>query len=99
MADGDYQVLVADAVQEFLTQLDGKSERIVRDNLGKLTEPHPGQGQGDKERITWRGDDVYRLHIGRTWTAFYDIDEGGDVVKVLEIMPIDDAHKEYGSLD
>lgn len=99
MADGGYEVLVSEEVTSFLNDLDEKSERIVRDNLSKLEEPHPGQGQGDKERIEWRGEMVYRLHIGRTWTAFYDIEEGQSVVKVLDIMPIDDAHKEYGSLD
>lgn len=99
MADGDYQVLVAEGVQEFLEQLDEKSERIVRDNLSKLADPYPGQGQGDKERITWRGDEVYRLHIGRTWTAFYDVDDGESVVRVLDVLPIDEAHKEYGNPD
>lgn len=99
MGDGDYDILVAQDVAEFLSQLDEKSERIVRDNLSKLSEPYPGQGSGDKERITWRGDEVYRLHIGRTWTAFYDVDESEDVVRVLDVLPIDDAHKEYGGLD
>lgn len=95
MGDG-YTILVSQEVEEFLGVLDEKSQRIVRENLGKLSEPHPGRGQGDKERITWRGDEVYRLHIGRTWTAFYDIIEEEAVVRVLKIMSIDEAHKEYG---
>lgn len=95
---GRFEVLVAESVREFLDNLDEKSERIVRENLAKLSEPYPGQGQGDTERITWRGDEVYRLHIGRTWTAFYDIDETEDIVRVLKVMPIDDAHKQYGDL-
>ena len=98
MGDG-YEVLVSPEVNDLLDDLDEKSARIVRENLGKLTDPYPGEGQGDKERITWRGQEVYRLHIGRTWTAFYDIEENDEVVKVLRVMPIDDAHKEYGSLD
>lgn len=98
MAD-EYDVLVAEGVHSFLDSLDEKSERIVRENLAKLVSPYPGEGQGDKERITWRGDEVYRLHIGRTWTAFYDIDKEQSVVRVLRVMSIDDAHKEYGDLD
>lgn len=98
MSDG-YDILVAEGVQDLLDSLDDKSERIVRDNLNKLKQPYPGEGQGDKEQITWRGDEVYRLHIGRTWTAFYDIHDDEVVVKVLKVMPIDDAHEEYGELD
>lgn len=92
----EYQVLVAQEVRELLDSVDDKSERIITDNLSRLKLPYPGEGQGDKEKITWRGQAVYRLHIGRTWTAFYDILEDEVVVKVLKVMPIDDAHKEYG---
>lgn len=98
MGDG-YEVLVSQDIRELLESLDDKSERILRENLEKLAEPYPGEGQGDKERITWRGQEVYRLHIGRTWTAFYDVDDGRSVVYVLKVLPIDDAHKQYGSLD
>lgn len=95
MGDG-YEVLIAQEVLDFLEDRDDKSERIIRENLAKLSTPYPGEGQGDKERITWRGQEVFRLHIGRTWTAFYDIN---DVVRVLKVMPIEDAHQEYGSLN
>jgi len=94
-----YEVLVSREVRDLLDGLDEKSARIVHENLAKLEEPHPGRGSGDKERITWRGRAVYRLHVGRTWTAFYDVEENDGVVKVLRLMPIDDAHREYGSLD
>lgn len=95
---GEYEILVAQGVRDFLDGLDDKSTRIIKDNLGKLSQPHPGRGAGDKEKITWRGQRVYRLHIGRTWTAFYNIEEGDEVVRVLKVMPIDDAHQEYGDL-
>lgn len=95
----EYEVLVALEVVAFLDELDGKSERIVRENLTKLAAPFPGRGAGDKERIEWQGEEVYRLHIGRTWTAFYDVDIEHEVVKVLRVMSIEDAHNEYGSLD
>lgn len=98
MAD-EYEILVAEEVRSLLDSVDPKSERIIREILDKLRSPYPGEGKGDKERITWRGEEVYRLHIGRTWTAFYDVDDGVDIVRVLRVMPIDDAHKEYGSLD
>lgn len=94
-----YEVHVALDVRDFLDSLDQKSKRIIKDNLAKLENPDPGRGQGDKERITWKGAEVYRLVIGRSWTAFYDIDEEGSRVLVRELMPIDQAHKEYGDLD
>lgn len=92
-----YEVHVAIDVRDFLQSLDDKSKRIIKDNLAKLEEPYPGRGQGDKEKIEWKGDEVYRLHIGRSWTAFYDIDEDEGRVLVREILPIDRAHKEYGA--
>lgn len=97
-SDG-YDVLVSQEVRDLLADLGEKSARIVRDDLEKLTNPHPGRGSGEKERVTWRGREVYRLHIGRTWTAFYDVEEVNDVVKVLRVMPIDDSHEAYGRLD
>lgn len=42
---------------------------------------------------------MYRRHVGPTEAAFYDIEEGTEVVQVLKVIPIDDAHTEYGSLD
>jgi len=94
----EYRLLVeADALQ-FVEALDEKSERICKQNLEKLAEnPYPGTGRGDKERLVVDGEPIFRLHIGRTFTAFYDIDEAVDAVRVLEILPIDDAHKRYGS--
>lgn len=94
----EHEILVASTVQDFLDDLDEKSRQIVRENLQKPSNPYPGRGTSDKEKITWRGDEVYRLHIGRTWTAFYDIDDAAGVVRVLKIMSIDRAHKEYGDL-
>lgn len=91
-----YEVRVALEIREFLDSLDEKSRRIITDNLAQLEQPYPGRGAGDKEKIQWQGNHVYRLHIGRTWTAFYDIVESNDLVLVRELLPIDDAHKEYG---
>ena len=97
MGDG-YEVLVSQSVRQFIDELDEQSARIVEENLAKLSEPFPGRGQGDKEAIEWRGESVFRIHIGRTWTAFYDIDRESEVVRVLDVMSIDRAHREYGDL-
>jgi hypothetical protein len=93
-----YAVLLHPDIEGFLSEeLDEKSERICRENLGYLAEhPYPGQGRGDKERLPIDGEKRYRMHIGRTWTAFYSILESEGEVRVTELLPIDEAHKRYG---
>lgn len=93
----EYRLLVEADVLAFIEGLDEKSERICKRNLEKLAEnPYPGRGKGDKERLEVDGETVYRLHIGRTFTAFYDVDEDQETVRVLELLPIDEAHERYG---
>ncbi|WP_436902188.1 type II toxin-antitoxin system RelE family toxin [Halovenus halobia] len=94
-----YNILLDESAREYLVSLDDKSQRIVKDNLSKLAEepyPKPGAGQGDREQLTIEGEEMYRLHIGRTHTAFYIIREDLQEVRVLELMDIDEAHKRYG---
>lgn len=92
-----YELLVSEEVVDFLDNLDSKSRRICKTNLRKLEEnPYPGKGSGDKEKITYAGEEAFRLHIGRTYTAFYKIYEEEGTVRVLEVLPIDVAHKKYG---
>lgn len=76
--------------------LDNKSKSICKKNLQKLSLPYPGRGVGDKERLVIAGKDRYRLHIGRRYTAFYIIDEKEKLVRVIEILGIEAAHKKYG---
>jgi len=94
-----YEVLLAEEAREYVAALDEKSTRIVKDNLRKLADdphPRPGSGSGDKEKLVVDGEELYRLHIGRTHTAFYDILEADEEVRVIEILNIDEAHKRYG---
>ena len=91
-----YEVLLSDEATDFLRSLDNKSKNICKKNLTKLSQPYPGRGIGDKEKLVVAGEEVYRLHIGRTFTAFYIIDEKSRVVRILEILPIEAAHKKYG---
>lgn len=92
----DYDLLVHPDALDFVESLDDKSERICKDNLEKLQEnPYPGRGKGDKEAIVVDGEEVYRLHVGRTFTAFYEVLEDEGAVRVLEVLPIDEAHDRY----
>jgi mRNA-degrading endonuclease RelE of RelBE toxin-antitoxin system len=91
-----YTVLLSDDAFDFLEVLDKKSKNICKKNLEKLSQPYPGRGVGDKERLVVAGEELYRLHIGRTYTAFYIIDERAKIVRVFEILPIKVAHQKYG---
>lgn len=91
-----YDVLLSERARAFLAALDEKSISICKKNLQKLSSPYPGRGSGDKERLVIAGKDRYRLHIGRTYTAFYIIDEEKKLVRVVELLGIEAAHKKYG---
>ena len=87
--------------QDFYGHLPEKSRNIVKDHLlCRINDPYPGSG-ADKEQLFVRGNDRYfRLHIERSFTAFYTIHERegeweGEV-HVFEIMTIEQAHKKYG---
>jgi mRNA-degrading endonuclease RelE of RelBE toxin-antitoxin system len=94
----EYDVLLGDDAREFLAAADEKTERICKENLGYLGEnPYPGRGKGDKEKLPIDGRrDRYRIHISRTYTGIYTVLEDEKEVRVLEIVPIDEAHKRYG---
>jgi len=80
-----------------INSFDEKSRRIIRAKLAALGEnPYPGK-RGDKEKFCLKdGYILYRLHIGRTWTAFYRVYESDKLVKILDALPIEQAHKKYG---
>ena len=92
-----YNLSLSEEAKLFLEILDDKSKRICKNNLKKLKEnPHPGRGSGDKEKLIVKGEEIYRLHIGRTFTAFYVILETKKLIRVVELLSIDKAHKKYG---
>ena len=90
---------VRNTADEFIGSVPEKSRRIIRNALQGLGEnPFPGSG-GNKERLALRGGrEIYRLHIARTYTAFYSVEEENRIVKVYEILPIEQAHKNYGRM-
>ena len=94
----EYTVLLGDAARDFLTVADAKTERICKEKIGFLTEnPYPGRGRGDKEKLPIDARrDRFRMHIARSYTAIYTVLEDETEVRVLEIVPIDEAHKRYG---
>jgi mRNA-degrading endonuclease RelE of RelBE toxin-antitoxin system len=94
-----FQVLIKRKSVDAINELPGKTRRIIHDALGSLEQdPYPGAG-GDKELLHHEeGIEIYRLHIGRSYTAFYTIDIPSRVVQVHDIMTIGQAHKKYGRI-
>ena len=39
---------------------------------------------------------VYRMHVGRTYTIIFKITKESNIVTVLDLMTIEQAHKRYG---
>ena len=91
-----YRLVIRKKALEFINALPSKSQRVVIEKCKTLAyDPFPGQG--DKEIIHRKGHDaIYRLHISRSYTAFYKIYKTEKMVKVLDITTIEQAHKIYG---
>ena len=78
----------------YLSELPEKSRRLIKEKCHALAnDPFPGQG-GDKELLHMEFK-LYRLHVGRSFTVFYQVYEEDNLVKILEIATIDKAHKHY----
>jgi len=91
-----FRLVIKKDALEFVNALPSKSQRIVREKCKTLAnDPFPGDG--DRELIQRKGhEDIYRLHISRSYTAFYKIYKDEKMVKILEITTIEQAHKIYG---
>lgn len=84
------RVLIYRKALKYLSDLPEKSQRIIRDLCHALAEdPFPGQG-GDKELLHLEFK-LYRLHIGRSFTVFYQIREEEGQISILEIVTIEKA--------
>ena len=92
-----YELKIDRRANRFYLSLDEKSRRIVKDHLERLkVDPFPGSS-GDKERLLLPGGKTtFRMHVGRTFTVFYDIDEDSSTVFVNILTTIEEAHKRYG---
>lgn len=93
-----YSVLLSETAHDYYDALDEKSQRIVKRALKALEEepyPRPGAGEGDREKLEIDGEEIYRLHVGRTHTAFYVILEEEAQVRIVDLTTIDEAHKRY----
>lgn len=77
----------------FVKELPVKSRRIILKQLRRLEDPYL---VSEIEKI---GRDIFRLHIGRTYTIFFIILPDRDLVRVTDILPIETAHKRYRRIE
>jgi len=89
-----FTIVIERKAEEFLKKLPQKTRRIAVEKILELQEdPFPG---GNKEKLECpHPPAVYRLHISRSFTVFYLIENDEQVVKIEKIMTIERAHKEY----
>lgn len=93
-----YEIRIGLDAAEFLGSQDEKTQSIIKKNLRKLKgEPYPSPEarSGDREKVTVNSEEIYRMHISRSYTAFYVINEDKQQVVVTDIVDIDTAHKMY----
>jgi mRNA interferase RelE/StbE len=89
-----FKVVIDRKALAYLSELPEKSQRLIKEKCHALAEaPFPSQ-RGDKELLHLEFK-LYRLHVGRSFTVFYQVCEKDKQVKILEIATIDKAHKLY----
>lgn len=92
-------MLIGTKASKFLSTLTDNSQKRIKNKCkGLVEDPYPGQGD-DKELIERGRKSAYRLHVARSYTVFYRINENDKEVKILKITTIEQAHKLYGRLD
>ena len=89
-----FTIVIERRAREFVKRLPPKTRRIIVEKILELKEdPFPG---GNKEKLEYpHPPAVYRLHIGRSFTVFYVIEQEENIVKIEKILTIEKAHKEY----
>jgi mRNA interferase RelE/StbE len=93
-----FKVVIDRKALAYLSELSEKSQRLIKEKCNALAaDPFPGQ-RGDKELLHLEFK-LYRLHVGRSFTVFYQVCEKDKLVKILEIGTIDKGHKLYKHFD
>ncbi|WP_332449743.1 type II toxin-antitoxin system RelE family toxin [Methanoculleus sp.] len=89
-----FTIVIERRAREFVKGLPPKTRRIIVEKILELKEdPFPG---GNKAKLEYpHPPAVYRLHIGRSFTVFYVIEDKEKIVKIEKIVTIEKAHKEY----
>ena len=86
------KVMTAKCVTKTLSKYPEKIREQIYNHLVLLEDPYRAP---DVECIH-PSTQVYRMHVGRTYTIIFRIHKESDSVLVLDLLPIGQAHKRYG---
>jgi mRNA-degrading endonuclease RelE of RelBE toxin-antitoxin system len=75
----------------YLNSLPDKDRRLIKEHLYQLEDPRTAS---DVELLE---NGHCRMHVSRSYTVFFDV-HPGNVVYILEIMTIEQAHKRYNRM-
>jgi mRNA interferase RelE/StbE len=93
-----FRVLISKKALSFLSLAPEKSQRLIREHCLALTgDPYPSRTR-DRKRLHFGKYELFRMHIGHSYTVFYRILSDEKVVKILDIMTFEQAHRRYGRL-
>jgi hypothetical protein len=82
------QVNIDKKALQYINNLPAKDRRIVKTHLLLLEDPRTAP---DVELLE---NGHCRMHISHSYTAFFDV-LPGEIVHILEVMTIEEAHKRY----
>ncbi|KAF5411165.1 MAG: type II toxin-antitoxin system RelE/ParE family toxin [Euryarchaeota archaeon] len=76
-----YGVHINKNALKYVNSLTEKNERLIKRKFEILKED-PYHGRDDKKKLQLPDYDLFRMHVGRSFTIFYRIYEAEKVVKV-----------------
>lgn len=82
------KVNIEKRVLQYVNRIPKKDRRVVKQHLLRLENPYTAP---DTELLQ---NGHCRMHIARSYTAFFDVLPGG-IVNVTEVMTIEEAHERY----
>jgi len=88
------RVEVSEEAIAFYRLLPEKDRRIIKEHFERLIE-YPAIRGDTEQLVSPKGVVRYRFHIARKYTAFYQIYEKENVIRVHDLMIIEQAHKKY----
>jgi mRNA-degrading endonuclease RelE of RelBE toxin-antitoxin system len=86
------EVKIEKRVIKTLNKYPERSREQIFKDIRKLENPY----SAPEVECLHKPTQVYRMHVGRTYTIIFKIHKPQNIVQVLEVDTIERAHKRYG---